>query len=264
MGLSPETSRGGSVLDCHSGQVAFAASRINRCGYNRAVPGGLPWQSKADTNITMTESEQHNITWMSWNILFKHPLATVGAILGAFGIVNLIDIAASRVQGEAWSFIPSYLRPLFQIFRDSTRPLIDFLSGIFGLEFKAAYKDYCVMGLITAGMRVRSTLVIRRWVLEGHGRSYKEQDLPFDLIVDNSSSRSTWLLFFAFRALYAFALWPIKLFGASWRYLSGKKRISGTGNGAEQLTAPQYEAFFATVAWALIIILLILMTRFGS
>lgn len=212
----------------------------------------------------MKQDEQSGLTKILREVLFQHPLVTVSAIIGAFGLVNLVDIIASRAQGYEWAFISDEFRPLFLVFRETTRPLIDFVSRLAGFELKPAFKDYCIMGLITAGMRLRSTRIVHLWVKAEQERAYEEKDLPFNLIVDSNSSRTDWVLFYASRALFAFALWPLKLFGASWRYLSGKRRTSGVGLGAEELVSPQYNTFFATVAWAILLLLLVAMTRFGG
>jgi hypothetical protein len=71
------------------------------------------------------------------------------------------------------------------------------------------------MGMIVAGMRLRSTLIILKGIRTGDLEKYNQKAIGFSIIIDRNSSTWKWIAFFSSRLIYAFAIWPAKLLGAT-------------------------------------------------
>lgn len=189
--------------------------------------------------------------------------AIAGAILGAFGILNIIDSLIVVLQNKPWGLLDP-IRPLLLLFREATRSVVGFLVELINLRIPGIWQDYVAMGLIVAGMRFRSTLVIRREILANKISEYKEDFLGRPLIVTGTSRSWSWVGFFAWRRLvFAFVLWPVKLFGASKRYLSGDLRNRGQGSDWDNVREQQYLTFFGSVVWAALFLGLLLIVEVG-
>jgi hypothetical protein len=185
----------------------------------------------------------------------------VSSVFGGFGMVNLLDVLSTAYGGAAWALVPEMARPLFLMFRAAIGIVFDAVTGLFGLRMLDAWQQYFAMGGIVAGMRLRSTMVIYRAVRRGWLSKYYEEVLDWSIVVERDSPGRTWALFFAWRLAFAFVLWPIKLFGASCRYALGNVRKRGRGRKRNEVRNSQYLAFFGTVAWALVLILLFLLVN---
>lgn len=191
--------------------------------------------------------------------LFRQPFPVVaGSLVGAFGMLNLLDSLVLAYQKIPWALIPEWLRSLFVLFREATGYLYGWLTSLFALALSPAWRDYLTMGFIVAGMRSRSTMVIRRAVMTGHIREYREKIFGQQLVVRKGSTARLWLAFFAARLVFAFVLWPMKLFGASYRYMTGEVRRRGYGPREAEVREQQYLVFFGSVIWFVVFLLAIL------
>lgn len=198
------------------------------------------------------------------NVFVKQPLTvTAGAILGAFGLLNWLDSLIEVFQGAPWGLL-DIMRPLFQLFREAARTVVGFLTELISLRLPGIWQDYVAMGLIVAGMRFRSTLVIQRAIQKDNKiTEYKEDFFGKTFTVTGSSGFWSWTGFFTWRLVFAFILWPVKLVGASIRYLSGEVRNRGQGPYWDEIREKQYLAFFGSVVWAVLFIVLLLTVKAG-
>lgn len=197
-------------------------------------------------------------------LLRQPPGVILGALVGAFGIVNILDSLVAAYAGTAWELIPDSFRPLFDLFRVAARSLVDFLTGLVDVRLPAVWQDYVAMGLIVAGMRLRSTQVIARALRTGDLKEYREDVFGRALVVRRETRPATWIGFFAWRLLFAFILWPMKLFGAASRFATGNLRKRSRGPEKKKVTEEQYLTFFGSVAWAVFLILLFLVIKSGE
>lgn len=177
----------------------------------------------------------------------KHPFILLSSIVGAFGIVNVVDsayLSIFNVQGA----LPDWFRQLLNLFRAVIHPVYDIISGLLNITLPGILREYFTMGLIVMGMRLRSTNVIYKELKKTNAKKNKyEEKIAFNLniVVRKNSNLITWAWFYSYRLIYAFLLWPFKLGGAIVRYVTGKKK---------PVVAGQYEIFFMSVIIAVSII----------
>jgi hypothetical protein len=188
----------------------------------------------------------------------QEPSVVLGSLVGAFGLLNLLDSLVIAYGGMQWQIVPDVLEPFFALFREATRAVFSLLEGLIRIHVPSVAQDYLIMGFIVAGMRLRSTIVILSAVSSGDLKKYREEIFGWKLTVRPGSSFGRWLAFFAIRLLFALVLWPVKLFGACSRYLRGNLRDRGRGPKREKIQSKQYLTFFGTVAWALVGLLMFL------
>lgn len=193
------------------------------------------------------------------DVLIRQPFPVVaGSLVGAFGMLNLFDSLVLAYQKVPWALIPEWLRSILMLFREATGFLYGWLTSFFNFTIPPVWRDYLSMGFIVAGMRSRSTMVIRRAVMNGHIREYREEIFGRHLIVRKRSTARLWLTFFAWRLVFAFGLWPMKIFGASYRYMTGKVRRRGHGPHEAKVREQQYLVFFGSMIWFIVFLLAIL------
>ena len=190
---------------------------------------------------------------------FKQPIVLqLSSILGAFGILNLIDSLVIEYLNVSWS-LPEYLHQLVELFRIPIRYLFGFITELVKINIPGVWQDYIAMGLIVAGMRLRSTRIILKGIKTGDLKKYKQNVIGYSIIVDKKSSTWKWIAFFSSRLVYAFAIWPAKLFGATYRYVTGNRRKGGKGKKAKDVGEQQYLTFFGSVIWAIVFFILFFM-----
>ena len=196
-------------------------------------------------------------------IFGKNPLVISAAAVGGAGILNVLDSLILDRLGVQWVLIPDCVRPLFYIVRDWWYPLLDKVFDFLSITVSPPVKDYILMGFIVLGMRLRSSFVI--W------GGIKKKSLPFytqeivfmskPLLIKEGDSVKFYALFLPIRLSYAFVAWPIKIFGAAWRYARGEWKKGFHGNKRLEIRREQYFTFFGSVFWAMFFVLLCLVFR---
>ncbi len=187
-----------------------------------------------------------------------NPLVIGGAIIGGFGILNVID----SLIGE-WGFIFDWLRPIFTLIRDLWRPLIDKVALYLSLRVSDPVKDYMLMGCIVVGMRLRSSMVIWRGLNDQKLTSYPQRTLfrNHPIVLRKGESFKFYGLFLPIRLSWAFIAWPPKVFGAAWRYGRGTWDKGFSGQEARETRQEQYLIFFGAIFWALFFLMISLLIQ---
>ena len=159
-----------------------------------------------------------------------------------------------------WKLIHESVRPLFILVRMIWRPLIDDFASILHISISDPAKDYYMMGAIVCGMRLRSSMVIWHGIKSGHLDYYKQKTIlkTYPIILEKGQSLKFWFLFIPTRLIFAFWLWPVKVFGASFRYITKNTGIEFSQGPAKEIREEQYLVFFQTLLWAAVLILLAL------
>ncbi|RKS03266.1 MULTISPECIES: hypothetical protein [unclassified Flavobacterium] len=197
--------------------------------------------------------------------IIKQPSYIIlGSIIGAFGMVNVLDSIIFAFLKQPWSLIPVWFRELLLVFRAILHPMFDFLLGWLSIELAGVWKDYLSMGIIVMFMRVRSTSVITEGIKKETLNSYKQKVLHKEIVLTKNSNRFTWFLFYSSRLAYALLLWPEKLFGAMMRFCTGNKKIVAEGSQVKEVVQSQYVVFFSSVFWFLIILVLFAIFKAAS
>lgn len=189
-------------------------------------------------------------------IFGKNPIVILTAMVGGVGIVNVIDSVITLHLFTQWSLVPDWLRPIFYIIREWWQRIIDPLLAYLPFNISAPGKDYMLMGAIVAGMRLRSSTVIwgdlKTQSIESYTQSTIIPGCPITL--RQGEILKFTLLFLPVRIIFAFFAWPVKLFGAAWRYGRGEKR--------KGVSDEQYLTFFGSIFWAVFIVFVCVVFRF--
>ncbi len=193
--------------------------------------------------------------------ILQHPIVVLGSMVGAFGMLNVLDSIVVAHLGTPWSMIPAWMYQLLGVFRAVVKPMFDTLAHVLGITISPAWRDYFTMGIIVGSMRFRSTMHIRRAVLTDQLTRYDEPIFGRTITVTKASAIPAWFVFFCSRVSYATAFWPAKLFGAVYRYLTGQMRTGGAGAKKAQAQDQQYLVFFGAIIWFLFILLALAITR---
>ena len=189
-----------------------------------------------------------------------NPLVIAAASFGGIGIVNVLDsVIASHLASE-WVFIPDSLRPLFVLVRDLWQWFIGPILPLLPFDLSEPVKNYFLMGAITAVMRARSSIVVFCALNEGSIDAYEQKTIipQYYLNLHKGEYFKFLLLFLPIRLLYAFFMWPIKIFGAAWRYGRGEWRAGFDTEHAISARKKQYSTFFNSIFWAGFIIFICL------
>lgn len=177
------------------------------------------------------------------------------AIVGAFGLVAIID---------GFINIPGYIGQWVDAWQTITRPVWEFLFGWIFEYFKITMpwwvKDYLTMGLIAAGMEVRSTIYDRQFLKNGFPNNPLETRTPiYSLYL--SSLPNQWLKFYfvalPLLALDDFIRWPIRIIQVFLRYTGiYKPDKEHTICNWQEHKKDADSVYFETVLYALILIAL--------
>jgi len=189
-------------------------------------------------------------------IFGKNPIVILAAMVGGIGIVNVIDSIITVQLSIQWALVPDWLRPIFTIIREWWQWLIDPILACLPFNVSDPMKDYMLMGFIVAGMRLRSSMVIWKDLKDLSIESYTQRTIipGYPIILRRDEKLKFIVLFLPFRIIFAFFAWPIKLFGAAWRYGRGEKR--------EGASDEQYRTFFGSIFWSVFIVFVCLVFRF--
>ena len=193
----------------------------------------------------------------------NNPFAIGAALAGGVGMLNVLDSLIIEHTGVPWTLIPDWLRPFFILIRDLWRPLIDHVVRYFPFKVSDPAKDYMLMGAIVAGMRFRSSMVIWKALKDQTLGSYTQRTvLPgHPLELRHGEHLKFCALFLPIRLSFAFVAWPLKIFGAIWRYRSGEWGEDFDKGSARMAREEQYLTFFRAVIWAGILVFLCLLVR---
>lgn len=196
-----------------------------------------------------------------------HPIAFVATVAGGLGIVNVLDSLISAL-GITWVLIPDWLRPLFTLIRMLWHPIADFIALILPFSISDAFKDYMLMGFIVAGMRFRSSNVIWQALKQSTKNtsknslnSYTQKTIFKPIVLLPGQELKYYLVFLPVRLIFAFVAWPIKIFGALFRYVSGEWRKGFEEDALQEIRQEQYLTFFKAVIWAAFWLLICLIIR---
>jgi hypothetical protein len=187
-------------------------------------------------------------------------LVVLASLFGAFGMLNLLDSLIVVYWGSPWRFLDTFALWFF-LFKTATRFFFEFFSIFLSFSIPTIVQDYLAMGIIVMGMRLRSSRVIRKAIKNEELDEYNEEFMGLDLTVNNESTILRWFAFFFLRLSFAVFFWPFKLFGASKRYIMGNLRNRGRGQKQTEIQSMQYLTFFGTVAWALVILIQLLVIK---
>ena len=222
-------------------------------------------------------------TWVEKLVKFfldfiaKYPEMGIGALLGGINLVTFADSFCQNLFNiplpMPWvlpPFIIDHIRQIFSFFREFWSPLTEFIARFFSFELPSTIKDYITMGIITAGMRFRSSFTIWKGVNNGFLKPYEQKTiLPNNpIFLHAGECCKFWFLFLPIRVSYAFIAWPSKIGGAIYRFNKRYLKSSSTGERdftgeAEKVRIDQYMAFFSTFIVAVLILLSIYILAIG-
>jgi hypothetical protein len=140
----------------------------------------------------------------------------LSAILAAIGLISLIGNLID---------LPMLVKEWVEAWRTVTRPIWEFVFGwlfqYFHIKMPIWLKDYFTMGVIAAGMEVRSTIYDRSFMLKtGYHESEINTRTPIPRVFVASSRNQTtkfYLVALPILAVDDFIRWPIRVFTVTLR-----------------------------------------------
>ncbi len=186
---------------------------------------------------------------------------------GVFGVL-LGTIAFLALLNGIINF-KSYFGEAIMVFQNTTRPLWGAI--LFWLPFEApdTLKDYLTMGIITSGMRFRSSLY--KWhAVENGVWSEFIIPIPFSrdrISVHKGEGKKFYRLFLPIYSFSELLFWPISILTNTLHSVSGRSDRNYDGkewDNKEQkyISKNQYRLFFQPLTLAMIIIFIYYMVIF--
>lgn len=192
----------------------------------------------------------------------RNPFVFISSLIGGIGILSWIDALAIDLVSKPWPLLDPIRVPI-ELVQSLMRPIIAFLLTPLPFEIPNSVLDYMWMGLIVAGMRIRSSWSI--W------RSLQYDEIPFynqktclrykPIVLRKGEVRKFLLMFLPVRLAYAFVLWPEKFIGAFVRYVWGPWQNNLTDPVEIEAKRKQYLLFFGSVVFAVALVLFCLVAK---
>lgn len=192
----------------------------------------------------------------------KNPVTFASSFIAGVGILSWLDALAMDILHKPWALLDPIRIPI-ELVQYVARPLVAFILSPIPFTIPNSFLDYIWMGLIVAGMRLRSSWTIWRSLQNDKIMFYNQKTfLRFYPVVLRKGELGKFLwLFLPVRLGYAFILWPIKLIGAFTRYAWGPWKENIKDPGEVQAKRDQYLMFFGAIMFAIILMVFCLIVQ---
>ena len=176
------------------------------------------------------------------------------AIVGAFAVVGMLKGIISLQEDVQF---------VVQAIQSVTRTIWSFVFRPLSFEVPSIIQDYLTMGVVTAGMQMRSSLYM--WsAIQKEDWNEVIFSLPLFgkiLIADQGEPKKFYWAILPLQMLKAFFFWPLRIISSTWLYKKGRWKRNFDGDKwdtkqARRVSKQQYKIFFETLLWAFIIIVI--------